>query len=195
MTGEQGPPRGAVALSGQLAAVALGSSLGPSRRAFRLAVAMLAATAGIHDLRPSRIYLTAPAGGVARRPFLNACVRMRTTLSPGELLARCRQIELRLGRRPTRRWADRALDLDVLLYGEERIDSSALVLPHPRMHDRPFQLLPLLDCWPDVPGPWRSLADAMSPLPIVGVLPRVRAPGLSDDEHRLCGMPDDPIAD
>ena len=79
MTGEQGPPRGAVALSGQLAAVALGSSLGPSRRAFRLAVAMLAATAGIHDLRPSRIYLTAPAGGVAVRllPPLNA--------SPAEL--------------------------------------------------------------------------------------------------------------
>lgn len=155
-----------------LIAVALGSSLGPSRRAFRLATAMLCATPGLSDPRPSRIYLTPPAGGVALRPFLNACLRLRCALEPEAVLARCRDIERRLGRTATPRWADRVIDLDLLLYGDRRVDTPELTVPHPRMHDRPFQLLPLLDCWPDVPGPWRGLSAGMRPLPVVGVLAR-----------------------
>lgn len=152
------------------AVIALGSSLGASRRVLRLAVSMLAATPGVTRVRPSRIFLTPPDGGVARRPFLNAAVRVGTTLAAEALLDRCRAIEHRLGRRPTRRWADRVLDLDILLYGDAVIDSPRLTVPHPRMHGRPFQLLPLLDCWPDVPGPWADYAREMRALPVVGVL-------------------------
>lgn len=159
------------------AAIALGSSLGPSRRVLALAVSMLAATPGITGVRPSRIFLTPPDGGVARRPFLNAALRLRTTLPPDALLARCRAIEHRLGRRPTRRWADRVLDLDILLYGSLTLDTPALTLPHPRMHGRAFQLLPLLDCWPDVPGPWADHARGMGALPVVGVLGVPRSTG------------------
>lgn len=169
----------------RLAAIALGSSLGRSRVTFRLAVAALAATPGVDDLRPSRIFLTPPAGGVARRPFLNACVRVSTTLSAADLLARCRVIEIRLGRRPTRRWADRVLDLDLLLFGDAHIETPTLTVPHPRMHDRPFQLLPLLDCWPEVPGPWRAFASGMAPLPVVGVLPRRAGLPVSPDSAIL----------
>ncbi len=154
------------------AVIALGSSLGPSRALLRLAVAMLAASPGILAVDPSRIYLTPPDGGVARRPFLNAAVRVHTTLDPIALHARTRAIEARLGRRPTRRWADRRIDLDLLVYDDRVLTTPDLVLPHPRMHNRAFQLLPLLDCWPDVPGRWRELAADMPPLPIVGVLPR-----------------------
>lgn len=154
------------------AAVALGSSIGPSARQLALAVSLLSATSGVHAVVPSRIFLTPPAGGVARRPFLNAAVRLSTDLTPLALWTRCREIEIRIGRRPTRRWADRLIDLDLLVYEDTKLDTSDLVLPHPRMHDRPFQLLPLLDCWPDVPGPWRSLAARMRRLPVVGALPR-----------------------
>lgn len=156
-----------------IAVVALGSSLGPSRSVFRTAVSLLSADPGVSELRPSRIFATPPAGGVARRPFLNAAVRLTTSLPPEALLALCRAIERRLGRRPTRRWADRVLDLDLLLYDSWTVDSAHLTLPHPRLATRDFQLLPLLDCWPDVPGPWRGLASGMAPLPIVGVLPRL----------------------
>lgn len=155
-----------------LIAIALGSSLGPSARTFRLATELLSATPGLDDARPSRIFLTPPAGGVALRPFLNACVRLRCALEPDAVFARCREIERRLGRTPTPRWADRVIDLDLLLFGERRVETPDLTVPHPRMHDRPFQLLPLLDCWPDVPGPWRGLASGMRPLPVVGVLRR-----------------------
>jgi len=154
------------------AAVALGSSLGASRRSLAIATAMLGATAGVTLLSISRIFQTPPDGGVARRPFLNAAVHLQTTLPPHALLERCRFIEQRLGRRITRRWADRTIDLDLLLYEGVQLDTPELVLPHPRMHDRPFQLLPLLDCWPDVPGPWRAAAAEMRSLPIVGVLRR-----------------------
>lgn len=157
-----------------LVAIALGSSLGPSARTFRLATELLCATPGLSCLRPSRVFLTPPAGGVALRPFLNACVRLQCELEPRALLARCRDVERRLGRTPTPRWADRVLDLDLLIFGTENIETPELTVPHPRMHDRPFQLLPLLDCWPDVPGPWRALAADMRPLPIVGVLRRPR---------------------
>ena len=154
------------------AAVALGSSLGDSRRALALATSMLSATEGVSLLLASRIFLTPPDGGVARRPFLNAAVHLQTTLSPLALLERCRFIEQRLGRKITRRWADRTIDLDLLLYEGVQLDTPELVLPHPRMLGRPFQLLPLLDCWPDVPGPWRAAAAKMRSLPIVGVLGR-----------------------
>lgn len=158
------------------AVVALGSSIGPSARLLGLAVSLLSATPGIDTVLPSRIFLTPPAGGVARRPFLNAAVRISTDLAPLALLTRCRQIEVRLGRRPTRRWADRLVDLDLLVYEDAEMNTSDLTLPHPRMHDRPFQLLPLLDCWPDAPGPWRGLAAGMRALPIVGVLRRTLPP-------------------
>ena len=154
------------------AAVALGSSLGASRRCLALATAMLGSTPSVTLLSTSRIFLTPPDGGVARRPVLNAAVHLQTTLPPQVLLERCRFIEQRLGRKITRRWADRTIDLDLLLYEGVQLDTPELVLPHPRMHDRPFQLLPLLDCWPDVPGPWRAAAAHMRKLPIVGVLRR-----------------------
>lgn len=154
------------------AVVALGSSLGPSAALLRLAVAALAATPGVYRVSPSRVFRTPPDGGVASRPFLNAAVLLSTDLEPLALLDRCRAIERRLGRRVTRRWADRRIDLDILIFDDLVLESTDLTLPHPRMAGRPFQLLPLLDCWPGAPARWAGLAQDMRALPIVGVLPR-----------------------
>jgi 2-amino-4-hydroxy-6-hydroxymethyldihydropteridine diphosphokinase len=128
-------------------AVALGASLGDAPRAIALATNALAVTPGVRLTGRSRVYRTPPAGGVARGWFHNAVVAGVTTLSPHALLARCREIEQRLGRLAARRWADRAIDLDVLLHGDAVLTDPALTLPHPRMRERDFVLVPLADAW------------------------------------------------
>jgi 2-amino-4-hydroxy-6-hydroxymethyldihydropteridine diphosphokinase len=144
----------------------------------RLAAYAIAATAGVDVRACSRIVRSPPAGGVATRPFLNAVIVLDTTLSPTALLARCRAIEARLGRRPARRWADRVLDIDVLLYGDARLDAANLRIPHPGILARDFVLQPLAEVWPDARDPatrlpYRDAAAIGRRLPIVGTLPRV----------------------
>jgi 2-amino-4-hydroxy-6-hydroxymethyldihydropteridine diphosphokinase len=156
-------------------AIALGASLGDRGRTLHLAVAALRPLGVALD--PSRIILTPPVGGVAHQGFYNAVVRMRTRLPPLDLLARLRAIELRLGRRPTRRWADRVIDLDLLLHGDTVRAEEPLILPHPRLHERRFVLQPLLEVWPDARDPRTGAAYAPllrgAPHPVVGVLPRL----------------------
>ena len=162
----------------QFGAIGLGSSLGDSRATLALAVRLLDAWPGIEVVRTSRMYRSPPAGGVALRPFLNAVAVVRTNLDAVDLVAACRDIECRLGRRASRRWADRVLDLDVLLLGSTQLTSPVQV-PHPRLADRPFVLVPLAEVWPEatLPGdakPLRELPAAKAYLPIVGPLPATR---------------------
>lgn len=127
----------------------------------------------------SRIYFSGPAGGVARCVFHNAAVRVRTVLPPDTLLAALKRLEVRLGRRPGRRLGDRRLDLDLLLYGPRIVIGRDLVVPHPRLPERPFALAPLLDAWPDASDPWTGRPLAAFPcaqLPVVGVLPKPGRP-------------------
>jgi 2-amino-4-hydroxy-6-hydroxymethyldihydropteridine diphosphokinase len=156
------------------AAIGLGASLGDRRRALAVALAALAATPGVDVVAVSRLYRTPPAGGVARGWFLNAVVLVRTTLEPGPLLARCRAIEARLGRRPAPRWADRVLDLDLLLHGERVQDGRDPVLPHPRMAERPFVIVPLLEVAPQARDPRTGRPFTLPPTGVrpvaVGVL-------------------------
>lgn len=150
-----------------LTAIAIGSSLGDRAGFLRLAVACLAHTPGAELLRCSRFYRSPPAGGVARGWFLNAVVLMRTTLSPESLLDRCREIESRLGRRQGRHWGDRVVDIDLLFVGAtKRVPDPAhpkrLVLPHPRIRDRAFVRVPLVEVapWARDPAsgkPWKDL--------------------------------------
>lgn len=158
-------------------AVSLGASMGDRLGTLRLAVRALHAQEGVRVRGASRIWSTAPIGGVARAPFLNAVVRVETNLTPSELLAACRRIEVRLGRKPTRRWADRTLDLDVLLHGRTVLRSEAIVVPHPRLAERPFLLALLYEAWPEAPNPWtgRPWAATLPALvrpTVVATLPR-----------------------
>ena len=110
----------------------------------------------------SSLYASAPLGYQAQPEFVNAVARVDTDLSPLELLAELQAIETRHGRRRSFANAPRTLDLDLLLFGEERIAAPELVVPHPRMHERAFVLLPLLEIAPgvDIPGHGSAAACA-----------------------------------
>lgn len=126
---------------GVRALVALGSSMGDRHRFLTAAVALLRATPGLVLRAVSRPYRTRPVGP-ARGWFLNAVVAVDCSVSPEALLRRCQWIEARLGRQRSLRWTDRAIDLDVLMVGEQRRSSAYLMLPHPRMASRSFVLRP-----------------------------------------------------
>ncbi len=136
---------------------------------------------GCRVVATSPVVMTPPFGGVARSPFLNAVVLVETALPPIELLDRCGQIEVRLGRRPARRWADRPIDIDVLLYGSRQLAHPRLELPHPRMVERPFQVALLARIWREArhPGSGVRYVDVMPTrldAPIVATLPMPTRP-------------------
>jgi len=133
---------------------ALGSNLGDREKLLAFAVAELRASAGIRVEALSPIYETEPVGGPPQGAYLNAVVALRTTLDPRALLERLLAIEALAGREQGAvRDAARRLDLDLLLYGERVIDEPGLVVPHPRLHQRAFALVPLRDLAPDLVHP------------------------------------------
>jgi 2-amino-4-hydroxy-6-hydroxymethyldihydropteridine diphosphokinase len=108
----------------------------------------------------SSLYRSAPVGYDAQPDFVNAVARLDTDLPPAELLEKLQAIENRHGRDRSFRNAPRTLDLDLLLYGAERITAPELLVPHPRMHERAFVLLPLLEIAPSAEIPGRGSAAA-----------------------------------
>lgn len=141
--------------------VALGSNLG--HRETHLAHALRGLTTGAGPLTGlSGVYETDPVGYADQGPFLNMVVRLETTLEPAALLALGRRLEEERGRERTFRNAPRTLDVDVLLYGDGRVDEPGLTIPHPRMHERPFVLVPLLELEPGLADPVTGRAFAAS---------------------------------
>jgi 2-amino-4-hydroxy-6-hydroxymethyldihydropteridine diphosphokinase len=134
----------------QRAYVALGSNLGDRLAHLQLAVDSLALVPGVEVRSVSRVYETAPVGGPAQDPYLNAVVAIETNLEPHELLHRCQQIEELAARERSERWGPRTLDVDLLLVGDARVDDDDLTIPHPRMWERGFVLAPLRDVAPDL---------------------------------------------
>lgn len=131
---------------GTPALIALGSNLGDRRAILDGAVAALAATPGIALHRVSTYHETAPVGGPpGQGAFLNAAAAVETTLTPSALQHALRAIETGAGRVRRVRWGERTLDLDLLLFGEQVIDTPELVVPHPRMAVRRFVLAPLAE--------------------------------------------------
>lgn len=132
--------------------VGLGANLGDTQATLAAAIDALAALPATQLVATSSCYRSAPLDA-SGPDYLNAVVQLRTALAPHELLARLQAIEAQHGR--ARPWhnAPRTLDLDLLLYGEQMIDTPQLEVPHPRMHQRAFVLAPLAECWPDVVVP------------------------------------------
>ena len=128
--------------------VGIGSNLGDREANLRSAIELLTAEDGIEVVAVSEVRETEPVGPVEQGPFLNGVVQVETTLPPGDLLERLLSVESRLGRVRTERWGPRTIDLDLLLYGSERVDEPGLTVPHPRLHERRFALEPLLDLDP-----------------------------------------------
>lgn len=134
---------------------------------------LLAARAGLRVERSSRVYETDPVGGPPQPEYLNAVVEVQTRLSPHDLLAACMDVEQRMGRVRAERWGPRIIDIDVLTYDEEEIDEPDLVVPHPRMLERAFVLVPLLELDPDpsLPGHGRISQRRLAPNALLGVRP------------------------
>jgi len=134
--------------------VGLGSNLGDREAHLTAATAALSARPDICVASVSKVYETAPVGPPPQGPYLNAVVRLRTRLTPRELLAVLLEIEAAEGRRrEAERWRARTLDLDLLFYGSLEIDEPGLRVPHPRLHERAFVLEPLRDVAPDLVHP------------------------------------------
>lgn len=148
----------------------LGSNLGDRAANLERAVHLLRSR-GIEVVRSSRIYETEPVGGPAQPPYLNAVLEVRTEGSARRLLEAALDVEDQMGRVREERWGPRVLDVDVLTFGEEVIDEPDLTVPHPRMHERAFVLLPLLelDADPPLPGRRRAADLRLDPSALTGV--------------------------
>jgi 2-amino-4-hydroxy-6-hydroxymethyldihydropteridine diphosphokinase len=127
--------------------LALGSNMGDRQKHLRQAIEALDAKPGIAVLALSAVYETDPVGFTDQGAFLNMVAAVRTDLTPPQLLAEALQTEQELGRVRTIRWGPRIIDIDILLYGEQRIQLENLVIPHPAMTERAFVLVPLRDVW------------------------------------------------
>jgi 2-amino-4-hydroxy-6-hydroxymethyldihydropteridine diphosphokinase len=152
--------------------LALGSNLGDRLEHLREAVRLLSAEPGVEVTRSSRVYETEPVGP-PQPPYLNAVIEVRTDGNVRELLEASRRVEDALGRLRAERWGPRTVDVDVLTFGEQVVDEPDLVIPHPRMHERGFVLVPLgeLDADPMLPGGRRLATLRLAPDVVMGVRP------------------------
>ena len=134
------------------AVIALGSNLGNRELNIDSAIAELVKIVEITHL--STNHETDPVGGPEQPKYLNAIAIAETELEPEDLLIAMLEIENKLGRKREIHWGPRTLDLDLIVFGDEVIDSEILVLPHPRAHERRFVLEPWLEIEPDayIPG-------------------------------------------
>jgi len=133
--------------------IGLGSNMGNRRGHLESALAQLGRCDGVEIRQVSSFHETEPVGGPMQGRYLNGAAELRTTLAPEKLLDVLQRIENNLGRTRTVRWGPRTIDLDVLLYGDEVIDTERLTVPHPLMHERGFVLGPLSEIAPDVRHP------------------------------------------
>jgi 2-amino-4-hydroxy-6-hydroxymethyldihydropteridine diphosphokinase len=127
----------------------LGGNLGDPVAAIDAALARLDA-GGVRILRRSGLYRTAPWGVTDQPDFVNLCVAAETSLSPQELLSLIHAIEADLGRERRERWGPRPIDIDILTYGDATLDEPGLTIPHPRLTERAFVLVPLAEIAPGV---------------------------------------------
>ena len=141
-----------------IAYLGLGSNLGDRLANIQEAVDRLAKVHGVSLQKVSPVYETLPAGGPEQPDYLNAATEIVTSLDAVCLLDACLAIEDVMGRVRGERWGPRNIDIDILLYGGERIVTDRITVPHPRMHERVFVLQPLADIAPDAVHPPTGLS-------------------------------------
>lgn len=133
--------------------LSLGSNIEPRERYLREALALLANYEEIKIQKKSSIYETDPVGFLDQDNFLNMVIEIYTSFTMLELLDACQAIEKKLGRKRTVRNGPRTIDLDILLYNQENRQLDRLRIPHPRIHERAFVLIPFAEIAPDVKLP------------------------------------------
>jgi 2-amino-4-hydroxy-6-hydroxymethyldihydropteridine diphosphokinase len=151
----------------------LGSNLGDREAAIAGALERLSAR-GFRTTLRSSLWLTEPVGGPAQGWFVNAVAGGETTLSPEALLEACLATEREMGRVRAEKNGPRTIDVDVLLFGEERRETPGLVLPHPRLHERRFVLAPLAEVAPGLVHPvlGKTVAELLARCPDASAVKR-----------------------
>jgi 2-amino-4-hydroxy-6-hydroxymethyldihydropteridine diphosphokinase len=151
--------------------IALGGNVGDVRATFQKAIANICGMAQAALLARSSDYTTPPWGELDQARFINACIEIETSLDPHALLFTLHKIEKKFGRDRGNetRWGPRTLDLDLIAYDDVSIDQPELTLPHPRLFERAFVLVPLLEIVPDRRIAGRDLRAALAGLSTDGI--------------------------
>ena len=153
------------------ALIALGGNIGDVRATFRKAIANICGMTQTALLARSSDYVTPPWGELEQEPFINACVEIDTPLDPHALLFALQKVEAKFGRDRARerRWGPRTLDLDLIAYDDVSLETPELTLPHPRLFERAFVLVPLAEIAPDRVICGRSVVSALAALSTDGI--------------------------
>ena len=151
--------------------IALGGNVGDVRTTFGKAIATICGMAQAALVARSSDYATPPWGDEEQPPFINACIEIDTALDPHALLFVLHKVEQKFGRDRSkeRRWGPRTLDLDMIAYDDVSIDKVELTLPHPRLFERAFVLVPLAEIAPDRLIRGRRIKDALADLSTEGI--------------------------
>ena len=149
--------------------LALGSNLGIRSKNLKNARNALEMQGWLKDSSP--IYETPPWGIVDQPAFLNQVVRIETSLSPGKLLSFLKRLEIQLGRTPAERYGPRLIDIDILFYNNKIVERKKLRIPHPRLAERAFVLVPLADLAPQLRHPvsQKSISEMLSQVDSTGI--------------------------
>jgi 2-amino-4-hydroxy-6-hydroxymethyldihydropteridine diphosphokinase len=153
------------------ALISLGGNVGDVRPTFQKEIANICGMTQAALLARSSDYLTQPWGEEDQARFVNACIEIETDLDPHALLFVLHKIERKFGREreKERRWGPRTLDLDLIAYDDVSIDKPELTLPHPRLFERAFVLVPLAEIAPDRSIGGRRVSDALADLSLEGI--------------------------
>jgi len=153
------------------ALLALGGNLGDARDTLARAIAMLCDGADVRLTARSSDYATPPWGVEDQPPFINLCIAVATTLTPHALLHRMQDVERAFGRDRARerRWGPRTLDIDLIAYDDVTLDTGDLTLPHPRLFERAFVLVPLAEIAPERVIAGVRMRDALAKLDAAGI--------------------------
>jgi 2-amino-4-hydroxy-6-hydroxymethyldihydropteridine diphosphokinase len=164
--------------------LALGGNLGKPQQALGQACRALTDHPQIKLRQASSLYRTPAVGGPPGQPdYLNAVIEVTTELTPEQLLALSQQLEADTGRTRTVRWAPRTLDIDLLFFDNLTVNSASLDLPHPRLHERHFVLLPLVEIAPDLQHPHfsSSVTQLLERLPAAAGIVRLTEKWIDHD--------------
>jgi len=130
--------------------IGIGSNLGDREKYIKNAIEKLKETEGVEVKKISNIYETEPVGGTKQGKYLNGVIEIETWLEPRELMIKLQEIEKQSGRIRSVKNAPRTIDLDMLLYGDKKIDEPGLKIPHPRMYEREFVMKPLKEIYESI---------------------------------------------
>jgi 2-amino-4-hydroxy-6-hydroxymethyldihydropteridine diphosphokinase len=152
------------------ATLGLGTNMGDRAGNIAQAISLLTRSGKVRLAAVSRLYKSPPWGVIEQEPFLNACIAVKTDLTPHQLLSACQSVENEMGRVRKQKWGPRLIDVDILTYRDCHVNEPDLIIPHPYIAQRAFVLLPLRDIAPDMQIGGQSLLSLIAHADTTGVV-------------------------